>query len=142
MEAVVGAAAGSAGPAELVQSEKSSSGSNDAKYALKKFIANFAVTASSPKPKDLEAARDRLGKAPPCESYRSLITLAEFEPMANGILFVETPAGIKATNRKQTSTILCSGSACKATFFRRNVVGNALLNPRTDIILGHAFTLS
>ena len=68
-----------------------------ARDALGKYIASFAGSSGAVKAGDLEAARQRLGSAPPCSSYRYLKCIFEFQRMVNDLLFANTPDDIKAS---------------------------------------------
>ena len=66
--------------------------------ALKKFIAGFSPAAgagaSTTRPASAAEARSRLGSAPPCREYRSLMILAEFQPRIDRILMAESTKDI------------------------------------------------
>jgi len=60
--------------------------------ALKKFIAGFMQIGATAAAKG--DARARLGQAPPCREYRSLVCLCDFEGMIEKILMAESQQDI------------------------------------------------
>ena len=62
----------------------------DAKVALRKFVASFAHVEN-----EQPSGECQLGKNPPCRSYRSLIHISEFDSIKSKLMNVQSKEGIQ-----------------------------------------------